>query len=59
MLAVFKAYPETYYKQGDFAKKLNKRTQHINSVLKSLLEQKLIIRAGSRKQYYYKLNVSK
>ena len=59
MIKVFREYPNTLFKQGDFAKKLNKRTQHINHILKDLLTAKLILREGSRKQYYYKLNVSK
>ena len=59
MIEVFKAYPTTLFKQGDFAKRLNKRTQHIHHILTDLLKEKLILREGSRKQYYYKLNVSK
>ena len=56
IIAIFKAYPEASFKQSDFASRLNKRTQHINQVLKSLLTEKLILREGSKKQYYYRLN---
>jgi hypothetical protein len=59
MLEIFTTYKDVYFKQSDFSKKLNKRTQHINHVLKSLLEDNKIEKFGSRKQYYYKLKVSK
>lgn len=55
VLEVFETYPETFFKQGDFARKLGKRTQHVNTVLRSLLEEEKIVRSGSRKQYFYKL----
>lgn len=56
IIAIFKAYPEASFKQSDFASRLSKRTQHINQILKSLLTEKLILREGSKKQYYYRLN---
>ena len=55
MLSIFKEYKTTSFKQSDFSKKLKKRTQHINQVLKVLLEEGKIVREGSRKQYYYRL----
>lgn len=57
MLKIFSTYKTTYFKQSDFSSKLNKRTQHINQVLKVLLEEGKIVREGSRKQYYYKIKV--
>lgn len=55
ILEVFETYENTFFKQSDFAKKLNKRTQHVNSVLRSLLEENKIERSGSNRQYFYKL----
>ena len=55
LIKVFKEYPNTSFTQGNFSKVMNKRTQHINQVLKGLLEDGIIVRQGSRKQYYYKL----
>ncbi len=55
MLIVFKEYKNTPFKQGDFAKRLGKRTQHINHMLAELRKDGLIIREGTRRQYYYRL----
>ena len=55
MKSIFEEYKTTSFKQSDFSKKLKKRTQHINQVLKVLLEEGKIVREGSRKQYYYRL----
>ena len=57
MMKVFTEYPTTSFKQSDFSKVLNKRTQHINQVLKILLEEGKIVRTGSRRLYYYTLKV--
>jgi predicted HTH transcriptional regulator len=59
MLSIFQAYANTAFTQGQFSKRLDKRTQHINHVLRELMKDNLIERLGSRKQYYYKLKVSK
>jgi hypothetical protein len=56
MIDVFKSYPETFFTQRNFSERLNKRTQHINHILKELLKDQIILRSGSRKQYFYKLN---
>ncbi len=56
MMKVFIEFPESTFKQLDFSLRLKKRTQHINHMLKELLEEKKIVRSGSRKQYYYQLS---
>jgi len=56
IMKVFKEYPTTSFTQGNFAAKLSKRTQHINHVLTDLRKKNLIIREGSAKQYYFRLN---
>lgn len=56
MIDVFKSYPETFFTQRNFSERLNKRTQHINHILKELLKDQIILRSGSRKQYFYQYN---
>lgn len=56
IMKVFREYPTTSFTQRNFADKLAKRTQHINHVLTELRKKNLIIREGSAKQYYFRLN---
>lgn len=56
ILSIFKEFPTTSFTQGNFSKRLGKRTQHVNHVLTELRKENLIIREGSRKQYYFRLN---
>lgn len=55
IMKVFKEYPNTSFTQRNFSEKLNKRTQHVNHVLTDLRKKDLIIREGSKKQYYFRL----
>jgi len=52
--SIFKEMPEVVFLQSDFADRLGKRTQHVNHILRELVEENKISKTGSRRQYYYR-----
>lgn len=55
VLEVFKAYPTTAFVQKDFVDRLGKRNAHVNTILRGLVDKKVIVRTGSPRQYFYQL----
>ncbi len=55
MKEVFENKPQVYFKQIDFVRILSRSNPFINHQLHKLLDNGVVVREGSKKQYFYRL----
>lgn len=53
MLEIFTTYPNKWFQQNHFVKVLDKSNPFVNHQLHKLLKQKLVVRQGSKRKYFY------
>ena len=56
MAEVFKSQPDRYFRQVDFVNVLKRGNPTINHQLHNLLDNGVISKEGTKRQYFYKLS---